>query len=499
MTKRIMFFALMVAMVVMLLVPMGASAVVVDNTVNWYGNVFQGNDPFFKNDSVVAFLEGGTAKVQFVYMNNDTGSNLTVRPYIHLDWAGRYYGATTSVANGEPVTLGIEFAAPSAATAGLVEHGYWLGVEYQRDGGNYSVASTIGEDWTAPVGDDTYQLTNRPVIASSLQVWKSTDALAWTAVPGTAYTVTEWTGEVDFIDVPTVATQFTFNYSYYEDLGRGDGVTKAFLIASHPPFTGQVVDGSMNVYVTDETAKTITAQAASAYSFDAYSGEIVLTTAPTPNQRVFARYQYWDLIPDKYFSADAGQTFVVYSQAQLDAQNARLAVEEMWDSVDYLYAWQIDDGNPSLGSWWSYDALLGSATNNAVAAAEELDDAAYDLYVAGDFAGAKAKYDQAKAKMQEAITSQQTLVGGVEQSVTGLIAGAGGWLDAQGAKAQAEADSVTSQADAQTKKLKAEATKAESYGTFLILVGVFFVIVAVAFLLLAIGKFLLWRKPAQTT
>ena len=498
MTKRILFFALMVAMVVTLLVPLGASAFILDASVNWYGQSFEGSDPFYGNRNVVAFLEGSTATVQFGYLN-DTGSDITVKPFVQFDWGGRYYGAERTMAAGEATTLGIQFAAPAAATAGLVEHGYYLSVEYRANSGSdYSGPSATGETYSAAPGWTTRFLNNSPVVAASLRVWRSIDAgVSWEEMAGTMYTLNVWTGLFTLNAATTVATEFRFNYEYYEDLGQGNAVDKVFSVSYHPPSYGQVVDGTLAVYVTDQYLNTVT-QVASGWTFDAMSGEITFATAPTYNQHILARYEYWDTIADRYNSSDPPNiTFVVYSQAQADAQTARMSVNELWDSIDYLYAWQVDDGNPSLGSWWSYDSLLGSATNNAVALGEKLDDEAYELYVAGDFAGALAKWTEAETAFNNAITSQQTLIGGVEESVTGLISGAGSWLDAQGTLAQAQADSATSQSDAQAKKLKAEATKAKSYGTFLILMGVFLVIVAVALLLLAIGKFLLWRSPAH--
>jgi hypothetical protein len=489
---------LMLAAAVVMAFPKAASANIMDASVNWYGQAYEGSDPFYASRNVLAFTENGTATVNFGYLN-DTGSDIKAKPFIQFDWGTRYYGTEVSIAYLEAATLSIQFTVPTAAAAGLVEHGYYIGVEYQQDTGrNYNEESVIGEAWTAPIGDDTYTLSNPPIVADSLKVWKSTDGVAWSAVAATAYSLTAWTGEIDFIDVPTVVTYFLFNYSYYENLGTGDGVSKVFSVYHHPPGYGQVI-GTPMVYVADATAKTITAT--TAFSFDAMSGEVTLTTAPSPNEMVLARYSFYDVIGDRYNSSDPpGRTFVVYSQAQADAMSAHLAVDELWDQVDeYLMAFEVDGGveNIYISNYDDYDMVIGSDTTKALAAGWAADDEAWDLYVAGDFAGATTKWDEAATQLQAALDTQSALIGSIEDGMTGLITSAGSWLDAQVTKADADAASATALVDAQKAKTQAEASRASRYGIFFILLGVGVLLVGVGGLLWGVSRVIGVRKANQ--
>jgi len=125
---------LMLAAAVVMAFPKAASANILDASVNWYGQAYEGSDPFYAGRNVLAYSENGTATVNFSYLN-DTGSDIKAKPFIQFDWeanAGRYYGSEVSIANMQAATLSIQFTVPTAAEVGLVEHGYYIGVEYQQ-------------------------------------------------------------------------------------------------------------------------------------------------------------------------------------------------------------------------------------------------------------------------------------------------------------------------------------------------------------------------------
>jgi hypothetical protein len=313
------------------------------------------------------------------------------------------------------------------------------------------------------------------------------------------YTFDAWAGTIHMNTAPAIGTSLAVTYDYYEDLGTGDGVNKVFSVFHHPPDYGQVIDGTLGVYLQDWATRTVAAT--SAYTFDPMSGEVTLTTAPTPNQVVLARYSFYDVIGDRYNSSDGpGRTFVVYSQAQADAMSAHLAVDELWDQVDeYLMAFEVDGGveNIYISNYDDYDMVIGSDTTKALAAGWAADDEAWDLYVAGDFAGATTKWDEAATQLQAALDTQSALIGSIEGGVTGLITSAGSWLDAQVTKADADAASATALVDAQKAKTQAEASRASRYGIFFILLGVGVLLVGVGGLLWGCSRIIGARKANQ--
>jgi len=500
--RKSIIFMLMVSFMlvaaVLVAFPKAASANILNASVNWNGSFFQGGDGYYNGREVMAYTENSTATVSFVYLN-DMGYDIIAKPFIQFDWganAGRYYGSEVSMANMQAETLSIQFTVPTAAAVGLVEHGYYISVEYRRDTGrNYNEESVVGEEAYTLSGDPHtyYTLDYYPIVADSLKVWKSTDSGAtWQAVASTAYTLTAWTGVIDFGTVST-ATDFLFNYSYYEDLGSGDGVNTVFSVYHHPPSYGEVI-GTPTVYIADATAKSITAT--TAFSFDPMSGEVTLTTAPTPDQEVLARYSFYDVIGNRYNSSSSGYTFVVYGTDQAAAAKVYQDEQKLHDLVwQNLPGWDMNGGNLNIDA--GNDILVGSATRQAVTAGDAAEAAGQELYANGDFVGAKAQFDIAAAKYQEAIDAQTTMLGGIESGLTGLVTGAGGWLDAQAAKADADAASTTALVSAQKDKLQGEACKAKSYGTFLILLGVGGILVGLGGLLWGVSRVIGARKANQ--
>jgi hypothetical protein len=399
-----------------------------------------------------------------------------------------------------------------------VEHGYYIGVEYQQDTGrNYNEESVVFAEWVNPgntgpiigvidgVNGDFLLANgaNNPIMTGTLKVYRMQPlATAWgllTEGAAADYTFNAWAGTFHMNTAPAIGTQLAVTYDYYENLGAGDGVNKVFSVYHHPPGYGEVINGTLGVYLADWTTGAVAAT--SAYTFDPMSGEVTLTTAPTPNQEVLARYSFYDVIGDRYNSSDPpGRTFVVYSQAQADAMYAHLAVDELWDVTDeYLMAFEVDGGvdNIYISNYDDYAMVIGSDTTKALAAAWAADDEAWDRYVAGDFAGAQAQWDIAKVKLQEALDTQSALIGGIEDGVTGLLTGASSWFDAQAAKSDAEAAGATALVEAQKAQVQAEANRANRYGTFFILLGVGVLLVGVGGLLWGCSRIMGARKANQ--
>lgn len=485
----ILMVGLMLAAAVLVAFPKPTKAAVLGPSVKWDGAYFEGTDDFYHGDNVIAFTENSTATVQFVYVNQ-TGSDIMAKPFVQMDWGTRYYGTEVSMAAGESAPLAVQFTVPTAAAAGLVEHGYNIGVEYQRDAVNYNVESVIGEEIDGLTGTTHtyYTLDESPMVASSLQVWESTDGVAWSAVASTAYTLNAWTGVIDFGTVST-ATDFLFNYNYYEDLGTGDGVTTVFSL-SHSPASGYgEVIGTPTVYIEDFTAKSVTAT--TAFSFDVMSGEVTLTTAPSPDQAVLASYSFYDAIPagQQITNVNYGAQFVVYGADQTAAAQSYGLADALSEKVwDYLPGWYMSDSELNIDS--GGDILVGSATDNAAATGDAALEEGQRLYAIGDFVGAKTQFDAAQTSYQAAIDAQTALLGTVETGVTGLITGASNWLDAQAANG-------TALADAQKAQAQAESNKANKYGTFLILAGVGVILVGVGGLLWGCSRVMGARKANQ--
>lgn len=486
----ILMVGLMLAAAVLVAFPKPTKAAVLGPSVKWDGAYYEGTDDFYHGDDVIAFTENSTATVQFVYVNQ-TGSDIRAKPFVQMDWGTRYYGTEVSMAAGESAPLAVQFTVPTAATAGLVEHGYNIGVEYQRDAVNYNVESVIGERVNGLIGNPHtyYTLGESPIVADSLQVWESTDSgVTWQAVASTAYTLTAWTGMIDF-GVVTTATDFLFNYSYYEILGAGDGVTTVFSV-SHSPASGYgEVVGTPTVYIADFAAKSITAT--TAFSFDVMSGEVTLTTAPSPDQAVLARYSFYEAIPagQQITNVNYGAQFVVYGADQAAAAQSYGLADALSEKVwDYLPGWNVSDSQLNITN--GGDILVGSATDNAAATGDAALETGQELYAKGDFVGAKTQFDAAQTSYQAAIDAQTALSGTIESGVTGLITGASNWLDAQAANG-------TALADAQKAQAQAESNKANKYGTFLILAGVGVILVGVGGLLWGCSRVMGARKANQ--
>ncbi len=489
----ILMVGLMLAAAVLVAFPKPTKAAVLGPSVKWDGAYFEGTDDFYHGDTVIAFTENSTATVQFVYVNQ-TGSDIKATPYVQFDWGTRYYGTEVNMAAAETANMSVQFTVPTAASVGLVEHGYNIGVEYQRDTGNYNVETVIGEVTLFGVGDDTYTLNTPPIVDTSLQVWKSTwDGSVWSpwsVVAATAYDLDIWTGEFQLKTAVTVLTQLRFNYSSYEFLGAGDGVTTVFSVSRSPASGYGEVIGTPTVYLADATDKT-KIDATTAFSFDVMSGEVTLTTAPTPNQAVLARYSFYDAIPagQQITNVNYGAQFVVYGADQAAAAQSYGLADALSEKVwDYLPGWYMSDSELNIDS--GGDILVGSATDNAAATGDAALEEGQRLYAIGDFVGAKTQFDAAQTSYQAAIDAQTALLGTVETGVTGLITGASNWLDAQAANG-------TALADAQKAQAQAESNKANKYGTFLILAGVGVILVGVGGLLWGCSRVMGARKANQ--
>jgi hypothetical protein len=506
-----------------ILVPGVAQADFVDQTVNWSGAAFEGGEPFYNNNQVTAYVEGSTAKVQFVFHNNSP-MNITARPYIDMDWGTRYYGAAVNIPSGQPATMYIEFTVPTVAAAGgLVEHGYGIGVQYEQQGMPFVMNRAVGESWTAPGGDDTYDLSNTPVIDTSVVVWRE-DGAGWEWINPDDYTVDAWTGEVDFDATPDPGTEFLFTYDYYMDAGDGDGVTTVFMVI--PPFMAEMKSGTLKVYLANNADEEVDGPHLTGWTYDARSGQLTFDTAPTPNQTVLVRFEFWMKWADMYWSAFANRTFVIYGQDQADAMTLdRRYIETRatqmlggFDSASARVLWGEAEAARAKGEleyregkFTAAEASLQIAVDkiNASIAAEAAWLSGWETRMVAESeagiardqayaqeAAADAAYTQgqvANLAKQGAYTDAETAqliaeTAGMEKNGT--------YLEAQTASLNAQTARLNALTEAEKDALKASNSRERSYGTFVILIGVFLVIVAVAILLLAVGMFLKWRKPA---
>jgi hypothetical protein len=471
-----------------ILVPGAAQAQIVGETVTWSGAVTTNEyDPYY-DDTVLAYAEGATATVQFAYFNGSP-QNMTVRPFMDMDWGTRYHGAAVNVGPFQACTLSIQFTVPTVAAAGgLIRHGYFIFVQAEPTGDPQQVNRAVMEYWSAS-GAATHNLGNSPVVGSSLQVWSgSGTGTGRVLVAPSTYTVNEWTGVVTFNAAPAALTDFWFTYNYFANVANGDGDAKAFMVA--PPMNGEMKDGTLAVYLTNNVDNTVTLQT-TGYTYDAKTWMLTFATAPTPNQSILVRFEYWATLPGGWSSSDDGRTFVIFSADQS-------AAITLWRR--YMEISETED----VGGWASSAAQLLWSQAEAALAKGELE------YREGLFAAASASMQTAVNDVNAAITTavafmaarQAIEVATDNATLTALLAEnalipkTGLAMDAQTAWNNAQTARMNALTEAEVGALKAANSREKSYGTFVILIGVFLILVGAAVLLLAVGMFLKWRKPA---
>ena len=484
---------LMIVTTMAILIPGVAQAAIVGGTVTWSGAVTTNEyDPYY-DDTVLAYAEGATATVQFAYFNGSP-QNLTVRPFMDMDWGTRYHGAAVNVGPFQACTLSIQFTVPTVAAAGgSTKHGYFIFVQAEPTGDPQQVNRAVMETWSAS-GAATHSLGNSPVVGSSLQVWSESGTGRVLVAPST-YTVNEWTGVVTFNTAPAALTAFSFTYNYFANVANGDGDAKAFVVA--PPMNGEMKDGTLAVYVTNNVDNTVTLQT-TGYTYDAKTWMLTFATAPTPNQSILVRFEYWATLPGGWSSGDDGRTLVIFSADQSDAIT-------LWRR--YIETRNTED----VDGWISSSAQLLYSQAEAARAKGEIE------YREGQFTAAKASLQTAVDRLNASIaaaiafmkTAQELRLAsdnaavnldvaqvGQIQAQNALIPKQGSYLDSQTAWNNAQTARINALTEAEKGALKASNSREKSYGTFVILMGVFLILVGVAILLLAVGMFLKWRKPA---
>lgn len=472
--------------VVLMALPMAASAAV--EYTNWSEAAFEGTDTFY-HTGVVAYVAGTTAKLESSVLN-DTGYDVVVKSAkLNFDFGSYDAIAPTSfpvtVKNNDRFAVRFEFTVPADAT-NQVLHAYKVVIVYEKQDGPTTVNRVSWE-----LANDL-NLDQNGWISATLTLYDATPT-AVNAIDVANYNEPDWGGVFTWKGTYLPSGSVYAKYEYPVQLAAGDGVNKIFYVAL--PANTVIDTTSVKICLVDKSTPT-TKQGApltGGYSVTA-EGKVTFDTAPEAWKTPAIFYKYYNV----WTVATTG--FAVYSADQAAAQALHQEVDELCDAADYLYAFDlqnsVDDGW-SLGTWNDYNALVGAATSKAYGEAEKLTDEAGEKYAAGDFVGAKAKYEEAKAKFQEAISSQGTLVGGVEQGLTGLLTGAGGVIDGYGAKLDAEAKNITDTTKAEVNKLNGEADLAKNLGVFTILIGVAGLLAGIGGILWAYSRLVAAKGPKQ--
>ena len=436
----------------------------------------------------VAYTENSTANLT-VALFNEVGLDVTIKSAkVKFDWGSTVDALSfpSQLKNGEQGIAEFEITMPSTDVAtNLMTHAYQISVVYEVQDGAAVVNNVGWEDLSLDPGND---LDNAPIVPDSETLYDVT-ATAVSKIAAGNYTLNDYTGVVAWVAPYAPSGTVHATYKYTEAVFTGDGLKKVGYLANAP-----VVAGSEIVCIKDSVGETVATS--TAYTMDYDTGKITFTTAPAGWQSVGVYYKY-------YRVATAGDTnLAIVTSDQLAAQKAEVKADDVYGIAnDYLLGFEVPGGiaNINVDSWGALanGVFIGSETTKAIAAGDAADYAADYLYDAGDFVGAKAKYDEAATQYQAAIDAQSALVGGVEKGVTGLVTGAGGWLDGQAAKADADAASTTALVEAQKAKLQGEADKASNYGIFLILMGVGGILVGVGGLLWGVSRVIGARKANQ--
>ena len=286
MTKRKVSFALLacvlVAMVILMAVPMAASAASgIQGTPQWSGAAYMGTDTFYGGANVVAYAAGSTATLTAL-VKNDTAVDATIREAkIRFDW-GDVFAATSGPSQlkaGQTGVFTFQFTVPQVAVAtNTAMHSYDVIVGYQNQGTNYVRNLAAWDDAVFSAGT-TYLLDHQNLIPGSMTVW---------FVSGTSITqqATGWVtddrlGTITFGAAVPGGTTVRTDYQYGEAVtGTVDGVNKVFYTTQKP-----LVDGSLKVYLRNDVTQTFEA-AAAGWTVDLDTGKVTLASAPSTVQTV---------------------------------------------------------------------------------------------------------------------------------------------------------------------------------------------------------------------
>lgn len=462
MIKRKVSFAmlacLMVVMIVLMALPMGASAAI--TVVKWSVPVFQGTDSFYAT-GVVAFEAGTTAQVT-VKVYNDQPVDVTIREArIVLDW-GADIAATVAPATlrvAETGTFTFDVPVPADATNAVL-HNYRVIVGYQRQDTNYVTNRRAGEFIAWGDGATTAFYTDfSPFLASSLKVyWQNSTVTPNTITPQdpSTYVATPLAGRITFGTAPAAGVGVWVDYDYFQSLGSGNGVKTVFFTGSAP-----VASGTLKVYRGNAT----TAEWAelTGWTADLETGKITLTSAPSSFETVYATFESWTR-----WAVVSATDLAVYTADQADA----VAAKATYTNINN-----------------NYPAYLFTPGTAAAKAAEEARVAKADAdaeYANGDFAGAKADYEAAITSLQAAMTADNTLNTATETALLQMLSGADSVVNAYAAKLNAEA-----------KMADGQASMYKNVGVFTILLGVATLLAGLGGILWAYSRLVAAKGPKQ--
>jgi hypothetical protein len=454
---------LSVVMVILMAVPMAASAASGIQSTQWSGAVFMGTDDFY-GTGVVAFEAGSAAKLTAL-VKNEAAVDATIKEAkIKFDWGVTVTAtsAPTQLKSGETGVFVFDFTVPETTVATNTSvHNYQVIVGYQNQGTSYVkdynpivLFPALGHTRLG-VGDGAnkdFSTGSAPVLTSSLKVYLQNTTVSPNTVAlqdPSSYAIDARAGKITFSTAPAAGVWVYAEYTSFEWLGTGTGTNNVFYTASSP-----VVDGSLQVYIANDTAETFVQ--ATGWSFDTETGKITLASSPGAYESVYATYTY-----SSRWATVTGNDFVVYSADQADA----IGLSVTYDSMNTNYP--------------AYLFTPGTVAAKAAEEAEVSNEKADAEYENGDFAAAKTDYDAAVTGLQSAIDADATLNTPVETALMGLLSGAD--------------DAVNAFAH----KMDGQASMAKNIGVFYIMLGVAVLLAGLAGLLWAYSRLVAAKGPRQ--
>jgi len=450
-TKRKVSIALLaclsVVMVILLAVPMAASAASGIQSTQWSGSVFVGTDDFY-GTGVVAFKAGSAARLTALVKNEAVVDASIREAKIKFDWGGvvTATSAPTQLKSGETGVFVFDFTVPETTVATNTSvHSYEVVVGYQNQGTGYLTSVSTGE--LLGFGDGANQdffVANTPVVASSVKVyWRDTSATPDTVTlkDSSTYVLNSWTGKITFGTAPAAGTWVYADYQYFENAGAGYGVNKVFYTSSAP-----LADGSLKVYVGNSITEGFTETTGS--TVDLETGKITLASAPTSFENVYLTYEYWDR-----WATVTGNDFVVYSADQAEGN----VLLQTYNSMNTNYPVYL----------FTPGTVAAKAAEEAQVSKEKAD----AEYNNGDFAAAKTDYQAAVTSLQSAIDSDSALNTPVETALMGLLSGADDAVNAFG------------------HKMDGQASMAKNIGVFYIMLGVATLLAGIAGIIWAFSRY----------
>lgn len=440
--------------VVLMAIPMTASAAIVVSGVNWYGTTYKGTDAFYGSPAptVTAFAAGSKANVAF-NIQNTFGYDVNIKSVrVKFDW-GQTYDATSAPAAlkaGESSVVEFAFDVPSTEGINAVLHNWELKVAYESQDASAIVLKQVDTAVGSGVANQVVTLTQTAVEPDSVVIY--VNGTAWTS----GFGVNLYSHSVTFTTPVTAGQNITIEYRYGELLFNGDGTLSVGYLDHMPAASCDAP------FVRDSIAVQHTSLAAGAYSVDLNTGRVALLDAPTPWQSVYVSYVYYPTV------TLTGTGVAVYSADQASAQ--ALAV-------------QLAALNANAPVFWLPLSTAGAAdkTQSAVIGAQ-----AATKYAAGDFAGAKSDYLSAVDNLTAAYAANGALSTTAETAVSALVKDAAPVIDA-----------YANQLNGEAKSAEGQATMYRNVGVFSILLGVATLLAGLAGILWAFSRLVDARGPSH--